>query len=316
MGIVLVTGGTGFLGKHVARSLADAGEQVVITYRRSFNSPQLLSDVMGSRVRAARCDVSDLPELSRVIRDYGVDSIVHTAHISPYEGSLYQMMDTNIQGTINVMEAAALGSVKKVTYVSSHTVSYGPEGSYLGAEAESVYITSDGMANSACKKVGEVLSLLYGATFGIPVTIVRPGEFFGTYCESEVGHNRTLRDILEGMVTGKPVNLPHTNREEQFRLIYVRDCAAAISLVHSASEAKQRVYCINEEKITSWGEIAELVKEFVPSLTITFGESSSPARRQLISEELGITSEFGFRPKYGLKEGLREYIEWYQNGRP
>ena len=84
MGTVLVTGGAGFLGKHVARSLADAGEQVVITYRRYFTAPQLLSDIMESKVKAARCDVTDLPELSRVIRDYGVDSIVHLANTNNY----------------------------------------------------------------------------------------------------------------------------------------------------------------------------------------------------------------------------------------
>ncbi len=85
MGTVLVTGGAGFLGKYVARSLADAGEQVVITYRRYFQVPQLFSDVMESRVKAVRCDIMDLPELSRVIRDHGVDSIINAVVVNNYD---------------------------------------------------------------------------------------------------------------------------------------------------------------------------------------------------------------------------------------
>lgn len=154
MGTVLVTGGAGFIGKYIARSLADAGEQVVITYRRYFSAPGLLADVMESRVKAARCDVLDLPELTRVIRDHEIDSIVHAAHISNYEGTIYQAMQTNVLGTINVMEAAAIGSVKKVTYISSVGVQ--------GSESESIPISSPAVGVvTPSKKVGEVLSLYY-----------------------------------------------------------------------------------------------------------------------------------------------------------
>jgi len=318
MGTVLVTGGTGFIGRHTARSLADAGEQVVVTYRRSFRVPQLFSDVIGSRVKAVRCDALDLPEFYRVICDHGVESIVHFTHISLYEGTLYQAMQTNVLGTVNMMEAAAFGSVKKVTYISSGGATTGPEGYSVGAEDEIVPIASAaGNVVSPSKKAGEVLSLFYGATFGIPVIIVRPGgNSYGPYSESEMDHTKVLRGILEEVLKGKPVDLPHVGKDYQFHLTYVRDMAAGISLVHKAPRNQYRVYCITEEKPTSWGEIAEVIKELVPGSTIKFGRSTLPTRVQPLPEELRITSEFGFKPKFGLKEGLREYIEWYKNGQP
>ncbi|MFC2057209.1 NAD-dependent epimerase/dehydratase family protein [Chloroflexota bacterium] len=319
MGSVLVTGGAGFLGKYIARSLADAGEQVVITYRRYFRAPELLLDLMESQVKAARCDVLDLPELSRVIRDHSVDSIVHLAHISNYEAPIYTCMQTNVLGTINLMEAAAIASVKKVTYCSSShiAVSHGPGGSSIGVEDETVPIAS--RANAVVppsKKVGEILSLFYGETFGTSVIIVRPGLIYGPYGEAEVGNLKVLRGILEGVTTGKPVDLPNIGKDDQFGLVYVRDVAAGTALVHRASSNQHRVYCLDGEKLTSWGEIAEIINEFVPGSKITFGKSSQPARGRLPSEELNITSEFGFKPEYGMREGLRELIEWYQKGRP
>ncbi|MFC2071198.1 NAD-dependent epimerase/dehydratase family protein [Chloroflexota bacterium] len=318
MGSVLVTGGTGFLGKYVARSLAEAGEQVVITYRRYFSAPQFLADIMESKVKAARCDVLDLPELLRVIRDHGVDSIVHLAHISNYEAPIYTCLQTNVLGTINLLEAAAITSVKKITYCSSNSIamSHGTGGPSMGVEDENVPIVSGAVAViPPSKKVGEILSLYYGATFGISVAIVRPSLIYGPYGEAEVGNLKVLRSILRGVTTGKPVDLPNVGKDDEFRLVYVGDVSAGTTVVHRASINQHRAYCLDGEKPTSWGEIGEIMKELVPGSKITFGKSSQPARGRQAPAERNITREFGFKPKYGMKEGLRELIEWYQKER-
>ncbi|MFC1992012.1 NAD-dependent epimerase/dehydratase family protein [Chloroflexota bacterium] len=316
MGTVLVTGGAGFLGRHVARSLADAGEQVVITYRRYFSAPQLLSDIMESKVKAVRCDLNDLPELSRVIRDHSVDSIVHAATVSNYEATIYTCLQNNILGTINVMEAAAIGSVKKVTYISSGQALVGPERRAAESEAESVPIASPAFGDTPpSKKCGEVLSLYYGATFGISIVIVRPGLLYGPYGEAQIRNLKELREIMEGVVAGKPVDLPDIGKEDQLTLTYVRNSAAGIALVHRAPQNQHLVYNTADQKPYTWGEIAEIIKELVPGSTITFGKSSQPARAQLPPEKLNIVSEFGYKPKYGLREALQEYIDWHKNGR-
>ena len=207
MGTVLVTGGTGFLGKHVAHSLVEAGQDVLITYRRVFRRPEILSDELGARAKAVRCDVLDLPELSRIIRDNRVDSIVHLANMSNYEGTIYQTMQTNIQGTINVLEAAAMGSVKKLTYASSSSIAmpYGGKGPAIESEDEVVPIVSGPVSViSPSKKIGEVLTLFYGATYGISAAVVRPGLIYGPYNESEIGSPGVLRMILDAIFAGKP----------------------------------------------------------------------------------------------------------------
>ena len=321
MGTVLVTGGTGSYGPHIARALADAGEQVVVTYRRSYQPPQILSNIMGSKLRAARCDVVLLPEILKVIRDYGVDTIVHAVDIVQSATSLpsiYEAMQTKVVGTINVMEAASLGVVKKVTFVSSEAIrDIGtPEGFYMGFEQENVHIDSCANSHPAAKKCGEIISLLYGAAYGISVRIVRPGHSWGPYVQQiKRGDLGMIRDIVEGAAKGKAVDLPNVASDTHVRGRYIVDACRAIALVHTAPNAQHLVYSVAEEKPYTWGEIADTVKELVPESRVTFGQSG-PLGDQEVVKELRITSELGFKPKYNLRSGLREYIDWYKNGQP
>ncbi len=264
---------------------------------------------MESRGKAVRCDVLDLPELTRVIRDNDVESIVHAAMFSDYEGTIYQCLQTNVVGIMNVMEAAAIGSVKRVTYISSDDVPFG--------ETESILIVSPLGALTPSKKCGVVISLFYGEAFGIVVTIMKgTGSFWGPYSQHEHRNQITLRSIMEGVTKGKPVNLPHIGKDEKLRLCYGGDAAAGIALVHLASKPQHRVYVVPGGKLATWGEIEKIIKEFVPGSTITFGKSDMPTSEEVVLEleKLAITTEFGFKPKYGLRKGLQEYIKWYQNG--
>ena len=146
--------------------------------------------------------------------------------------------------------------------------------------------------------------------------IIRPGLIYGPYGEAQVSNLKVLRHILEEMMKGNPVDLPDIGRDDEFNMSYVRDVASAIYTVHSASENQYLVYCTNVSESTSWGEIAGIIEECVPGPAITFGRSSSISSPQILPEEYRIISEFGFRPKYGINEGVRELIEWYQDGQP
>ena len=318
MGTVLVTGGAGFLGRYIARGLADKGEQVMITYRRSFRTPEVLSDVMGSRVKAVRCDVLDFPELARIIRDNNVDSIVHAAHVSNYEATIFSCLQTNIVGAINVMEAASMARVKKVTYISSSSIAmHGPADSSIGLESEQVPIVSAPTSVvSPSKKIGEVLVNYYGATFGFGVAIIRPGLIYGPYTDTEIGSPGTLKVILEGVIAGKPVSLPDISKNEKVSMVYVRDVAECVALAHEAPKNQHRVYSIDADRTTTWEEIDRIIKDSIPGAKITFGKPNQPPRARDLPENLNITSEFGFKPGFGIKEGLREIIDWYQKGKP
>jgi nucleoside-diphosphate-sugar epimerase len=319
MGTVLVAGGTGFIGKHTARCLADAGEQVVVTYRRqSFTPPKIFADVWESKIKAARCDVLDVPQIVRVMRDYHVDSIVDFSHISNYEGTIYQAMQINVLGLVNMLEAAAMASVRKFTYISSVGATAGADGPPTGIEEEVVNIASPpvGLVTPS-KKVGEVLSLYYGSTFKFPVLVVRPGGVsYGPYSESQLDATKMLRPMIERALAGKVINMPELKRNSPLNLHHVGDTAAGIAAVHTAPTNQYRLYCVEGGPPTTWGEVAGIVMEVIPGAVINLGDGGEPPAMQPHPHQLRINQEFGFRPKYSIRDGLKQYIEWYRTGQP
>ncbi len=317
MGTVLVVGGTGFIGKHTARCLADAGEQVVVTYRRqSFTPPGIFAGVWESRIRAVRCDVLDMPQIMWVMRDHRVDSIVDFSHISNYEGTIYQAMQINVMGLVNVLEAAAASSVRKFTYISSVGATAGAEGPPTGVEEEVVNIASPpvGLVTPS-KKVGEVLSLYYGSTFKFPVVVVRPGGVsYGPYSESQLDATKMLRPMIEGGLAGKVIDMPELKRHSPLNLHHVSDTAAGITVLHTAPANQYRLYCVEGGPLTTWGEVGSILMELIPGAVINLGEGGGPSAVQPHSQQLRTNKEFAFSPKYTIRDGLRQYIDWYRSG--
>src|SRR5262249_39714490 len=105
---VLVTGGVGVIGLHVVGQLLDAGEDVVVTWNRSWRVHERWADEVGKRVIAERVDVSSPHEVVNVTLKHKVSGVVHLA--SPVLGTsnLSQDYSTNMGGLVNALEAANL----------------------------------------------------------------------------------------------------------------------------------------------------------------------------------------------------------------
>jgi nucleoside-diphosphate-sugar epimerase len=67
-------------------------------------------------------------------------------------------------------------------------------------------------------------------------------------------------------------------------------------------------------KPTTWGEVEALLKELVPGSSLHFGRAEGTPGTPTAPKELNLATEFGFLPKYGIGEGLRETVEWFRNG--
>lgn len=178
----LVTGGTGFIGGYVVRELAARGEDVVcfdlvpsVGYLEALLEQQVLS-----RVSVVRGDVTDFREMSRTIKERGVDRIVHLAAMirSSAEDRIAAGVMCNAIGTMNVLEAACLHDVRKVAWSSSIGV-YG----HRSVNTEGL-ITNDSVhdpqsAYGASKSMSERLAILYNKRYGLDVTGVRFSTVYG-----------------------------------------------------------------------------------------------------------------------------------------
>jgi len=124
--------------------------------------------------------------------------------------------------------------------------------------------------------------------------------------------------MVEGAASEKPVDLPHINPAAKLDLVHARDCGNAISLIHLAENPQHQVYLLSGEKTVTFAELAETIKDIVPGFAVALGpvehdggkRESAPFRY----ETTRLHTEFGYKHIYPLKEGLAQYIQWYQEG--
>jgi nucleoside-diphosphate-sugar epimerase len=115
--VILITGGLGFLGCNLAKLLCDGGEKVLLTSNRNANVPLLIAPFLGKCLRVAPLDITSLDSVSRAIQEFRVTSIVHAAVRSEKgDTTLYQAMDVNVTGTINVLEAARRADIRRLLF--------------------------------------------------------------------------------------------------------------------------------------------------------------------------------------------------------
>ena len=119
MGLVLITGGLGFAGRHIVRALAASGYKV-ISYNRDYSESDDAEHVI-----AVQGELFDIPRLVRVMQEHAVEAVIHTAAMSHPTLSLDFPLATfaaNVDGTLGVLEAARLAGVRRIVNFSSETV--------------------------------------------------------------------------------------------------------------------------------------------------------------------------------------------------
>ncbi len=306
--MILITGGLGFLGTGLARYLMDRGEEVVLTRRRNSRIPALLKEDF-EKVRVVDCDVLDLPSLIHAVRTFGVTSIVHAATAILAKTSLYQAVKTNIEGTVNVLEAGRLGDTKRVTFISSITV-------YMGMQEtvckETMPIPLDVNQPIASEKIAaEAVCNLYAHEYGLEVIITRPSMIYGPGSFSIMA---PLALIVERVLREKKAVMPQFHPEGGSDFVHIGDCSRAVGMIHLSKDPRHRLYNVATGKSHTLKELAAAIKKTIPDCEI---ELNGPPPYPLQTIDVSrLREEFAYEPEYELERGVREYVDWVVQGRP
>ena len=309
--MILITGGGGFIGLSTARSLVDMGQEVLLVRRQRFELPSFLAPYLDKQVKVTQGDITELPTLYRLIREYNVDSIVHLAMLREHTGNNYQILKVNIEGTTEILEAARIFGLKRVTFCSSVGVYQVARKPQLMQEDIDLPVVSQGYI-SATKKAGEQICQLYAANYGLSVPIVRPTGVWGPMYQSGF---HLVMTMVHNAVAGKPTDLSNTCGLNKRHFVYVRDCARAISLVHLAPTLEHNIYNISDGVLRCWADFAEAIREVIPGAQIKLGttRSEKDVDQPPISIER-IKEDAGFTPGYDLKQALQSYVDWVRDG--
>ena len=311
---ILVTGAEGFIGSHLTEELVKRGYDVraFILYN-SFNNWGWLEDLPDDIMEHVEVFAGDVRDPNGVLEAMkGCDAVFHLAALIAIPFSYHSpdtYVDTNIKGTLNVLQAARKLDLDRVLVTSTSEV-YGTA-QYVPIDENHPY---QGQSPYSATKIGaDRLTESFYRSFDLPVTIVRP---FNTY-----GPRQSARAVIPTIITqllaGKEeIELGSLTPTRDFN--YVKDTANGfIDIYESPKTIGEEINIATQQEI-SIGELAEeLIKQINPNARIVCDEErlrpeKSEANRLLGSNEkiLRLTD---WQPKYSFEQGLAETIDFLRN---
>jgi UDP-glucose 4-epimerase len=312
--MILITGGLGFIGLHTARRFLEVGEQVVLTQFRVRREPDFIKAEIGKRVFIETLDVTASHDVIDIVRKHKVTGIVHLA--VPGLGALSAAEDyrMNVIGFLNILEAARLFDVRRVSLASSVAVYAGlAEGPF---REDALVPVHSGNPTETFKKALEILGLHYAARTNLEVVALRIGTPFGPlYHSLAAPTSRIIHAAANGVradFAGARGGAPH--QEDDTGAFYVKDCAQAIQLIQMADKLVQRIFNISSESPMKYREFVEVVKKVVPNAQIDLPLGHGPRNRP--NAYLDITrlkQVVGYQPQYTIERAVEEYIDWLRN---
>lgn len=327
---VLVTGGTGFLGRHLVRHLLAAGEQVRVLARPSAAGLAVTSAqpfCMQPHVEVVSGDLCDAPSLVRALE--GMEAVCHCAAHMAVGGAWSAFEAVTVRGTESLLEAACGQKVGRFLHVSSLGV-YGVNGQGPVTEDAPFDAHPEARGHYTRSKIeAERLVWQYAREHGLPCTIIRPGPLYGPGRAPFVARLRIPLGAKLQMVIAQP--------EQHLPLTYVDNVAEAICLALRSRRASGRAYNIVDNEAIQQGNYLALLREvglskrrtillppapvypvvsLIEQVCRCLGVASPLSRHQL-ERALGSVrydtsrarEELGWNPKVGLLEALHQMRE-------
>jgi UDP-glucose 4-epimerase len=313
--MIMITGGGGFLGLNIARSLAERGEAVLLVQRHAIHRQPLLAPYWENQISQAAGDVRDWPFLFGLTQRYPIDSVIHGAFdtatmVNPerMHSGIPQLVQVEMEGSRNVLEIARLAGFRRLTFVSSVDCYRGwprecetwHEDSYLPPLAFSPI--------GNCKRAVEQLGFLYSRTYGFSFVSLRVGRAYGPGASSP----QPIRQMIEDSAAGKSVDLSGTPGSARAHTVYAKDVGEAASRIHLAQSLQHQIYNVADGTNPTMLEIAQTVRELIPSAQITLGPSKREKPGHTGVDVKRIREEFGFAFR-DLKSGISDYIAWLRS---
>jgi UDP-glucose 4-epimerase len=316
---VLITGGAGFVGSHIVEDLAKAGYRVTVFDNFSSGLEDNLKDVIAD-VEIVEGDVVDRDAIIKAAR--GKDIVSHQAaqlEITKCLEDPIGDLNTNLIGTINVLEAARLAGVERVVNASSACI-------YGQAEAppvdEDAHPHNPNWSYGASKLAAEKYAQVFSNDYGFPVFSLRYGIVYGP----REWYGRVLTIFLKRALSGKPPVV--FGAGDQLRdFVYVKDAVA----IHRACIETDRTgadsFNVGTGVATSIVDLAEVVCDVTGIDARPIREEVAPGERsELVDGRMRLPSElgimhlspakteraFGLRPSTTLRDGLAREWEWLQ----
>ena len=302
---ILITGGAGFIGSNLAEELAKKHEVVIID-DLSTGRVKNVEDLDLELVRGSITDPDMLKETFR-----GVDYVFHQAALPSVQRSIEDPVlanEVNICGTLNVLVAARDAGVTKVIYASSSSV-YGdtpelPKREDMKPDPKSPY--------AVAKLTGEYYCRVFNEIYGLKTVALRYFNVYGPRQDPSSDYAAVIPNFVNRVMAGKEPII-YGDGEQTRDFTFMRDVVQANVLAMESDAIG--VFNVATGKRISVNDLAGMVRGIIGNRVECVHEG---ARAGDVRDSLGDISRaragFGYVPRYGMEDGLKETIGWFRRG--
>lgn len=311
---ILVTGADGFIGSHLTEQLVELGHDVkAFTYYNSFNTWGWLDTIPKDKLKEIEIFSGDIRDPNGVYTAIeGVDEVYHLAALIAIPFSYHSpdsYVDTNIKGTLNVLQAAKKHDTKRILVTSTSEV-YGTA-QYVPIDEKHPF---QGQSPYSATKIGaDRLAESFYRSFNMPVTIVRPFNTYGPRQSARAVIPTIITQLLSGATEIKLGSLTPTR---DFN--YVKDTVNGfIEIAKSAQTIGEEINIATQQEI-SIGDLAqEMIRQINPKAQIITDEQRLRPEKSEVNRLLGSNEKIkrltNWQPQYTLEDGIAETIGWIRS---
>lgn len=314
MSKILVTGADGFIGSHLTEELVLNGYEVkAFTYYNSFNTWGWLDTLPENIMREVEVfsgDIRDPNGVREAMRD--CEAVFHLAALIAIPFSYHSpdsYVDTNIKGTLNILQAAREFDISRVLVTSTSEV-YGTA-QYVPIDEKHPY---QGQSPYSATKIGaDRLAESFYRSFNLPVSIVRPFNTYGPRQSARAVIPTIILQLLSGKTEIKLGSLTPTR---DFN--YVKDTVAGFIEIYKSEQTIGQEINISTQKEISIGQLAqELIRQINPVAKIICDEQRLRPEKSEVNRLLGCNKKIRaltkWEPQYTLEQGLAETIQFLKH---
>lgn len=308
---ILVTGGTGFVGSHLVEELLHIGASVVSTYQSLDPRSYFVTRGLDKKTVMAVVDIVDFERLFDLITTSEIEYIFHLAAQALVETAYYnprRTLDTNIRGTINILESARLYPKIKGVLVASSDKAYGK---LVGGKK---YCESDPLRGDhpyeVSKSAADLIATSYFKTYGVPVVTTRFGNIYG---EGDLNFSRIVPGIMQSLVTHSALQL-RSNGTLVRDYLYVKD------VVRGYLVLAEHIDKVNGESFNFGSDDTFSVLDLIKHIEQVLGkkvdyEILNQAKNEIPYQSLDfrkITKAVGWKPESSIAGTMKHVFIWYQ----
>jgi UDP-glucose 4-epimerase len=303
----LVTGGSGFIGGHLSETLVGQGWQVRVLDDFSSGREENLAAV-ADEVELVRGSICDTETVERAVD--GVEVVFHQAAVPSVPRSIAEPVRTNavnVTGTLNVLEAARQGGVRRVVYAASSSA-YGDTAELPKVES----MPATPLSPYALQKyAGEVYCRLYYDLYGLETVALRYFNVYGPRQDPKSAYAAVIPLFVTSCLENKPP-MVHGDGEQTRDFTMVADAVQANLRAADAPSAPGSVCNVAAGRRTSLNQLLDHIRELTGSgVEADYGPPRDGDVRDSLASLDRARELLGYEPEVDLREGLRRTVEHF-----